>query len=196
MAIQHAAHRVGRQQSDRHSAWPWAVNDHGEGFWFPRKHEAVRHVERQLAAGRTSVDVGCFQINWRWHGQAFDSVAAAFDPLANARYAAAFLSQLYEETGTWPHAVGRYHSATPALGLAYRSRVARMREAVARAPAIVRVLRPPQRAGGVTIALLEPVQPLLRTASPMLRTARPLLRQSGRPLFLQVPQAAKGAGHD
>jgi hypothetical protein len=29
-----------------------------------------------------------------------------------------------------------------------------------------------------------------------LRTARPLLRQSGRPLFLQVPQAAKGAGHD
>ena len=46
------------------TAWPWAVNDHGEGFWFAGKREAMRHVERRLAAGKTSVDVGCFQINW------------------------------------------------------------------------------------------------------------------------------------
>jgi len=78
-----------------------------------------------------------------------------------------------------------------------------MRAAAAGMPTIVRVLRPAPRAGAVTIALLEPVQPLLRAASPLLRVAspllrpaRPMLRQPGQPRFLQVPHQAKGAGRE
>lgn len=166
----------GRSDGPGRTAWPWAVNDHGEGFWFAGKREAMRHVERRLAAGKTSVDVGCFQINWRWHGQAFDSLAQAFEPWANARYAARFLSRLYEETGSWPAAVGRYHSATPHLNKAYRARVARVRQAETRQPAAVRVLRPPRAAGGVALAMLRPAEPLLR------ETGQPLILRAAPPL--------------
>ena len=51
------------------------------------------------------------------------SLDDAFDPTANAAYAARFLSALYTETGSWEAAAGRYHSVTPALGEAYRERV-------------------------------------------------------------------------
>jgi hypothetical protein len=46
-----------------------------------------------------------------------------FDPLENARYAARFLAELQQETGDWMAAVGAYHSRTPELAAAYRSRV-------------------------------------------------------------------------
>lgn len=176
----------GRRQAGRTTPWPWAVNDHGKGHWFASRREAVRHVERQLAAGRTSVDVGCFQVNWRWHGTAFESVAAAFDPLTNARYAARFLAGLHEETGSWPQAVGRYHSATPHLGRAYRARVVRARQTVVTAAAEAltqaRTQRPPRAAGGIALAMLEP--------------ARPLLRQPLRPLIEPAARTPGPAGHD
>lgn len=145
----------GRRRSGRRGAWPWTVNDHGEGLWFARKQDAVRYVERRLAAGRTSLDIGCFQINWRWHPDAFATLDAAFDPQANARYAARFLRRLYEDEGSWPAAVGRYHSATPRLRQAYRARVARLRAAVPAPPAAL-------AAGGVALVLLRPAAPLLR----------------------------------
>jgi hypothetical protein len=88
----------GRGSGRDRTAWPWTVNDQGKGIWFDRKGDAVRHVEQRLAAGREMIDVGCFQINWRWHGQAFPSVEAAFDPQQNARYAAKFLRELFAAT--------------------------------------------------------------------------------------------------
>lgn len=176
----------GRRQAGRTTPWPWAVNDHGKGHWFASRREAVRHVERQLAAGRTSVDVGCFQVNWRWHGTAFESVAAAFDPLTNARYAARFLAGLHEETGSWPQAVGRYHSATPHLGRAYRARVARARRAVltvaAASPTPARASRSRQAAGGVALAMLAP--------------GKPMLRQPLRPLIGPASPGSGRQGHD
>lgn len=160
----------GRGQGARRIAWPWAVNDHGQGYWFSSKREAVRHVKRQLAAGRGSVDIGCFQINWRWHGAAFDTVEGAFEPFANARYAAGFLRQLHRETGSWPQAVGRYHSATPHLGQAYRARVARLRQTVTAPVPPLDTRRLPAAAGGVSVAMLQLARPLLRGAR------RPLIR--------------------
>jgi hypothetical protein len=53
-------------------------------------------------------------------------VEEAFDPVANADYAARFLSDLYRgEAGrNWNVAVGLYHSHTAALAAGYRDRVA------------------------------------------------------------------------
>lgn len=172
----------GRGQGGRRVAWPWAVNDHGQGHWFSGKREAVRHVEHRLAAGQTSLDIGCFQINWRWHGAAFDTPGHAFQPLANARFAARFLRQLHGQTGSWPQAVGRYHSATPHLGSAYRARVARIRETTTTADPVppVRMRRLPQAAGGVSVALLQPARPLLRAASqPLIRYPAATRREAG-----------------
>lgn len=103
--------------------WPWTVTAGGAGRFFSSKEEAMRAAAEALAVGQDNVDVGCLQINLGHHPEAFISLEEAFDPLANAAYGAAFLRALFLETGSWPEAVGRYHSATPARNTRYRSRV-------------------------------------------------------------------------
>ena len=84
---------------------------------------AIAAVQALQAAGIRSIDVGCMQVNLFYHPTAFASLDEAFDPLANARYAARFLAVLYRREGTWPAAAAAYHSQTPALGAAYAQRV-------------------------------------------------------------------------
>jgi soluble lytic murein transglycosylase-like protein len=103
--------------------WPWATNHAGEGRYFTSVDEAIAWVAAQQAAGVQSIDVGCFQVNLYYHPGAFASLAEAFDPAANARYAAAFLHQLHDQTGDWPAAIALYHSADPLEGQRYASRV-------------------------------------------------------------------------
>ena|GEM_PF-3287287 len=115
----------GRYDPERRALlpWPWTVNAGGEGAYFASKAEAIRHVERLRARGRTNIDVGCLQINLGWHPTAFPDLEAAFDPETNAAYAAAFLQTLREEAGSWELAVERYHSRDPERGPSYRERV-------------------------------------------------------------------------
>jgi soluble lytic murein transglycosylase-like protein len=47
----------------------------------------------------------------------------AFDPLANALYAARFLRVLLSHIGEWPAAVAAYHSQTREGGAAYQGKV-------------------------------------------------------------------------
>jgi hypothetical protein len=67
--------------------------------------------------------VGCLQINLMFHPDAFTSLDEAFEPTANARYAARFLDELRAGTTDWLQAIGDYHSQTPVLGEDYRQRV-------------------------------------------------------------------------
>lgn len=92
--------------------WPWTVNMEGVGTWFDREDEARAFVFERFKNGARSFDVGCFQINYKWHGQAFASIEDMFDPDKNARYAADFLATLHAELGSWPAAAGAYHSRT------------------------------------------------------------------------------------
>ncbi|MGH7155948.1 MAG: transglycosylase SLT domain-containing protein, partial [Acetobacteraceae bacterium] len=89
----------------------------------PTKALAVATVADLQAMGVQSIDVGCMQINLMYHPAAFRSLDQAFDPHANARYAARFLTVLYDRTGDWTQAAGAYHSQTPTLGASYRARV-------------------------------------------------------------------------
>ena len=121
---------IGRVESGRWdsmrgrvTAWPWTINAAGKGQWFANKDAAAITVKTLLDGGTRSIDVGCFQINLMWHPGAFGSIDQAFDPDANARYAAAFLLSLYGRTGSWESAVAAYHSADPAQGFAYRQQV-------------------------------------------------------------------------
>ena len=81
------------------AAWPWALNKGGEGLWFDSRAAARAHLETALAEGVSNVDVGCFQLNHRWHAQAFDSLDAMLDPETNALYAARFVLRLYQDLG-------------------------------------------------------------------------------------------------
>jgi hypothetical protein len=115
--------------------WPWTVNFGGPGFWFDSSEEAQLAVAERQSLGVTNFDVGCFQINHRWHGDAFASVAAMLDPVQNALYAARFLQELHAETGSWEDAAAAYHSRTPELAEAYRARFLALREGVSGAEA-------------------------------------------------------------
>ena len=69
------------------------------------------------------MDVGCTQINLMYHPNAFASLDDAFDPERNAAYAARFLTDLFHQAGSWPHAAAAYHSQTPELGTDYQRKV-------------------------------------------------------------------------
>ena len=104
-------------------AWPWTINVEGAGFFFDTKEGAIDAVRALQARGVRSVDVGCMQVNLMHHPNAFASLDEAFDPAANARYAARFLSALFRQTGDWSLAVANYHSANADRGEDYQRRV-------------------------------------------------------------------------
>jgi len=126
---------TGRADRGRMRPWPWAANIDGQGFWFDGPEAALAFARDNLARGRRSFDLGCFQINWRWHGEHFSSPHALLDPLESARYAARFLIGLHHELGNWEAAAGAYHSRTPHLADSYRVRFARFRRELAQGTA-------------------------------------------------------------
>lgn len=117
---------TGRRLEGAHRPWPWTVNMEGKGTWFDTQAEALAYAKSHHARGARSYDVGCFQINYRWHGQAFASVEDMFDPVKNAVYAGQFLRSLYEETGSWSKSAAAYHSRTPEFANRYRARFDRI----------------------------------------------------------------------
>lgn len=105
--------------------WPWTVNMEGAGLWFETRAEALAYVTSHFQRGARSFDVGCFQINYKWHHQHFSSIAQMFDPEINAMYAAKYLTELFQETGSWLKAAGYYHSRTPEYAGRYSERFSR-----------------------------------------------------------------------
>lgn len=103
--------------------WPWSANADNQSLFFPTRQDAVAWTRQALRRGVASINSGCLQVNLQQHPDAFASVDEAFEPGPNANYAARFLTQLHRETGSWPAAVGWYHSHTPTLADPYRLRV-------------------------------------------------------------------------
>ena len=99
--------------------WPWAVNLAGAGQLAETKEAAIRIATEALSRGHRNVDVGCFQVNLLHHPNAFATLDQAFDPSANAHYAARFLADLKSRFGSWTAATESYHSADPARGIPY-----------------------------------------------------------------------------
>ncbi len=118
---------TGRTRGGGFRPWPWTVNMEGRGFWFDTREEAYAYVMERYNAGARSFDVGCFQLNYKWHGMNFESIEAMFDPMTNATYAAQLLSGLHDEFGDWTKAAGAYHSRTETYASRYRTRYARIR---------------------------------------------------------------------
>ncbi len=146
----------GRSSDGSFSAWPWTLNQGGDGTWHDSRSAAAAALEALLAQGITNVDIGCMQLNWRWHGHAFPDAATMLDPKRNTAHAARFLADLFAETGDWTEAVARYHSRDPDRGAAYAARVA---GAAQQAPATL--AGPVVRASRVRGLLLVPGAPLV-----------------------------------
>jgi Transglycosylase SLT domain len=102
---------------------PWAIDAAGQSQLTDSKEAALQRTRALQAGGVRNVDVGCFQINLQSHPTAFVDLDQAFDPAANAQYAARFLTSLHARLGSWDDAVAAYHSATPERGIPYRQLV-------------------------------------------------------------------------
>jgi hypothetical protein len=105
------------------STWPWTINVEGKGYTFKSKQEVINQVRQFQAMGKRSIDVGCMQVNLKFHPDAFDSLEEAFDPVVNVLYGASFIKNLSDRHGSWMKAVEYYHSGTPAKYNIYRELV-------------------------------------------------------------------------
>jgi hypothetical protein len=151
--------------------WPWTINAEGRGSFFPDKAAAIAAVRSLQAQGVRSIDIGCMQINLRYHPNAFASLEEAFDPLANARYAARFLNELKSTRADWMAAAAAYHSQTPEYAEPYRARIAaawsQEQSRPAPAPQVALPLfRPSQPGGGFMLSNGADRTPVLANANP------------------------------
>ena len=102
---------VGLTESGRNGVLqPFEMNIDGRSEHSSGLREAITkfHVER--SRGARMIDIGCMQINYRWHGDRFKSLASIFDPGENVDYAARFLKELWSREGSWTLAVARYNA--------------------------------------------------------------------------------------
>lgn len=115
---------TGRTTSDGFHPWPWTINTSGKGQWFQNRDQLLEAALTNLALGNELFDVGCFQINYKWHHDSFNSVDEMIDPHINAMYAAKFLKSLHSEFGDWTQAAGAYHSRTEKFATRYKAKFA------------------------------------------------------------------------
>ena len=173
---------IARVESGRNGrAWPWTLNHGGDGSFYPTKDAALIQLAELLGSDVQNVDLGCMQINWRWHSTAFADAAEMMDPVANTRYAARFLADLREQHGSWESAVAAYHSGQPIRGAAYGQKVAQERETM-RAQQPIDAPMP-----------LLPENDSAATRSAVVRMTRGLRVLSGQPVVLQTKTQDKTA---
>ncbi len=98
------------QADGSYRAWPWTLNDAGKGLFFDSPQQVLEYLDANLTHPDTSIDVGCMQINTKWHGAFFETIDEMLDPASNVAYAASFITDLYHAHGNWDDAIRHYHS--------------------------------------------------------------------------------------
>jgi soluble lytic murein transglycosylase-like protein len=98
---------IGRVES-KHK--PFALNVNGAPYFAKSKADALRHIQNALKNNITSIDIGCMQINHKYHGNNI-SIEESLNPVLNANYAARFLKQNFAKYQNWGQAVARYHAS-------------------------------------------------------------------------------------
>ena len=165
---------TGRQRGGKLSPWPWTVNMEGKGVWFDSEDEARAFVYKNYKRGARSFDIGCFQINYKWHGQEFASIEEMFEPTTNALYAARFLLRLFNEKGSWDKAAGAFHSRTEKYASKYEKRFASVRQQLTDTPL----------APNIVVAAYDTAMPVQQTQIAVRTNNFPLLRAGNRPAML------------
>ena len=111
-------------------AWPWTVTSGFDSKYYSNKKEAINAVKILQAKNIKNIDIGCMQINLKYHPKAFNSLEEAFEPANNITYASQFLKKLYKKNKSWKKAISYYHSSTPELSQKYLIKVENIWEKV------------------------------------------------------------------
>ena len=94
----------------------------GDSYFLNNFEEGLKTLVALRNSGETNVDIGCMQLNLRWHGSAFSDLSAMLSPLDNVTYASSYLEELFIETGSWEQAVKYYHSRNSKFNEVYFSK--------------------------------------------------------------------------
>lgn len=103
---------------------PLALNDGLKTHKFKTKEEVIDRISYLIQVGKTNFDVGCMQINYRWHSKNFTSPEEMLDVTWNVRYAASLIAGLYKDHGSWQAAIRHYHSYEPKFYKIYSKKIA------------------------------------------------------------------------
>ena len=98
------------ETGNKGSLQPNAMNIEGKPLFPGSRSAALTAFAKAREDGARLIDVGCMQINVRYHGEKFRSLSDMFDPRQNVEYAARFLRDLKQRHMTWSMAVARYHA--------------------------------------------------------------------------------------
>ncbi len=102
---------VGLTETGQHGhLQPYALNIDGAGIVASSLPEALMLFRKARDQGAKFIDIGCMQINHRWHASHFESLEAMFDVRRNVFYAAHFLKELRARETSWTLAVARYNA--------------------------------------------------------------------------------------
>ena len=104
-------------------AWPWTLNAGGDSAYFKTKEAALNSLKKKVKQGITNIDIGCMQLNFRWHKKFFKNLREMINPEKNVDYGAKFLKRLYERHGSWEKAVKYYHSSKSKFNVKYYKKV-------------------------------------------------------------------------
>ena len=104
-------------------AWPWTLNAGGDSAYFQTKEDALRSLEDRIKKGVTNIDIGCMQLNFRWHKDFFNNLSDMINPIENVDYAARFLKKLHQRHRSWEKAVKFYHSSKSKFNVKYYRKV-------------------------------------------------------------------------
>lgn len=102
-----------RKINNKYIIWPWTVNHAGKSLFFDNKEQMKNYVFKNLKRKDFNIDVGCMQINIKWHKNNFKKISDMFEVNPNISYAASFLKQLKNKHGSWDKAIKHYHSSDP-----------------------------------------------------------------------------------
>ncbi len=89
---------------------PYDLNIDGRDVHSGSLAEAIARFDLAKEHGARLIDIGCMQINHRWHAAHFNALSEMFDPARNVEYAANFLKTLRAQEGNWTLAVARYNA--------------------------------------------------------------------------------------
>ncbi len=110
-------------KNNKHVIWPWTVNHAGKSLFFDTKNQMKKYVLKYVKKQDYNLDVGCMQINLKWHKNHFKKISDMFAVEPNVSYAASFLLQLKNKHGSWDKAIKHYHSSDPKKNKPYLIKV-------------------------------------------------------------------------
>ena len=112
-----------RKIKNKFVIWPWTLNHNGKSMFFDTKKQMRNYVFKNLKRNDFNIDVGCMQINIKWHKNNFKKISDMFEVNPNISYAASFLQQLKNKYGSWDKAIKHYHSSDPKKNKPYLIKV-------------------------------------------------------------------------